>query len=146
MTVGRCASTLQHVSLMISVVGPSEISFDDKEYPLPYAATAEYISSLKQAFLDAVERCKVIGFDFIEIHSAHGYLFHEFLSPLSNHRTDQYGGNLENRLRLPLEIAELVRKAWDGPLFVRFSASDWLEEVEGPEKARPGEKEEWGWW
>jgi len=93
-----------------------------------------------------VERCKTIGFDFIEIHAAHGYLFHNFLSPLSNHRKDQYGGNLENRLRLPLEVVEAVRAKWDKPLFVRFSASDWLEEVEGPEKANPGQTEEWGWW
>lgn len=70
----------------------------------------------------------------------------EFTSPLSNRRTDQYGGSLENRLRLPLEITKLVRDAWDKPLFYRLSASDWLDEVEGPEKAHPGQKEEYGWW
>jgi 2,4-dienoyl-CoA reductase-like NADH-dependent reductase (Old Yellow Enzyme family) len=74
--------------------------------------------------------------------------FPEFASPLTNRRTDEYGGNLENRLRLPLEVAELIRKAWDKPLFYRVSASDWLENVEGPEKKSPshGEKEEWAWW
>ena len=70
----------------------------------------------------------------------------EFTSPLTNKRTDAYGGSLENRLRLPLEVTELIRKAWDGPLFYRVSASDWLEGVEGPEKASPGQTEEWGWW
>lgn len=72
----------------------------------------------------------------------------EFASPLTNRRTDEYGGHLENRLRLPLEVAELIRKAWDKPLFYRVSASDWLENVEGPEKkgSSSGEKEEWAWW
>lgn len=106
-------------------------------------------------------RCKVIGFDFIEIHGAHGYFLHgesswyrrisdtdttEFKSPLSNHRTDAYGGSLENRLRLPLEVAQLVREKWDKPLFYRLSASDWLDSVDGPEKAHPGQKEEYAWW
>jgi 2,4-dienoyl-CoA reductase-like NADH-dependent reductase (Old Yellow Enzyme family) len=73
--------------------------------------------------------------------------FSEFASPLTNRRTDEYGGNLENRLRLPLEVAELIRKAWDKPLFYRVSASDWLENVEGPEKgASSNEKDEWAWW
>ncbi|RSH87413.1 hypothetical protein EHS25_003323 [Saitozyma podzolica] len=130
-----------------NVVGPSEISFQPGKYPNPIAATSEYIKKLKQAYLDAVERCKKAGFDFIEIHGAHGYLFHEFASPLTNRRTDEYGGNLENRLRLPLEVAELIRKAWDKPLFYRVSASDWLENVEGPEKgASSNEKDEWAWW
>jgi len=86
------------------------------------------------------------GFDYIEIHGAHGYLFHEFTDPITNKRTDHYGGSLENRLRLPLEVAQIVRQAWDGPLFYRVSASDWLDDVLGPEKARPGEKEEYAWW
>ena len=127
-------------------VGPSPISFSEGHYPDPIEASAEYIQNLKQAFLDAVERCRKIGFDFIEIHGAHGYFIHEFCSPLSNKRTDQYGGSLENRIRLPLEIAQIVRQAWDGPLFYRTSASDWLDDVEGPEKAFPGQKEEYKWW
>ncbi len=69
------------------------------------------------------------GFDFVEIHGAHGYLLHEFLSPLANQRTDEYGGSLENRIRLPLEVADAVRAAWPEhlPLFMRISATDWAD-------------------
>lgn len=82
--------------------------------------------------------------DFIEVHSAHGYFLHEFLSPLSNTRTDDFGGQpLENRLRLPLNIVKRVREAWgtEKPLFVRVSASDW---AEGPEKGEDGKWKQWG--
>jgi 2,4-dienoyl-CoA reductase-like NADH-dependent reductase (Old Yellow Enzyme family) len=123
-------------------MGPSAISFDDATNPMPHEATPEYIASVKEAYRAAVRRCKAAGFDFIEIHGAHGYFIHNFLSPLSNHRTDAYGGSLENRLRLPLEIVEIVRSEWDGPLFMRFSATDWLEDVEGPERVG----DEWKWW
>lgn len=78
--------------------------------------------------------------DFIEIHAAHGYLFHNFLSPLSNIRTDAYGQSLPNRLRFPLRVIERIRATWDKPLFVRISATDW---AEGPEK---GTDEEWTSW
>ncbi|ORY34039.1 hypothetical protein BCR39DRAFT_518221 [Naematelia encephala] len=128
-----------------NVVGPSPIAFDPK-YPHPVEASSEYIADLKQSWLNAVERCKQIGYDFVEIHGAHGYLFHEFVDPISNKRTDQYGGSFENRIRLPLEVAKAIRAAWDGPLFYRLSASDWLEDVLGPEKAYPGQKEEWAFW
>jgi 2,4-dienoyl-CoA reductase-like NADH-dependent reductase (Old Yellow Enzyme family) len=80
--------------------------------------------------------------DFIEIHGAHGYLINSFLSPLSNNRTDQYGGSFENRARLAIEIVELARVHWKGPLFFRVSASEWAEEL-GPEKDENGE---WKWW
>lgn len=80
--------------------------------------------------------------DFIEIHGAHGYLLHEFLSPLSNVRQDKWGGpSLENRLRLILDLAKRVREAWDKPLFVRLSATDW---AEGPEKDEEGNWKQWG--
>lgn len=72
-----------------------------------------------------------------------GYFLHEFIDPISNKRTDKYGGSLENRLRLPLEIAEVVRQKWDKPLFYRLSATDWLEESLGKEKNANGE---WVWW
>lgn len=80
--------------------------------------------------------------DFIEIHGAHGYLLHSFYSPLSNNRTDQYGGSLENRLRLPLRIAQTIRDAWgpSKPLFFRLSATDWAES----EKDDQGEWKSWG--
>lgn len=70
----------------------------------------------------------------------------EFTSPLTNRRTDQYGGSYANRTRLPLEITKLIRKAWDKPLLYRISASDWLDNIEGPEKSHPGEEEEYNWW
>lgn len=85
----------------------------------------------QESYKAAVKRSLAAGFDAIEIHSAHGYLLHEFLSPVANKRTDQYGGSFENRTRLLIETAELVRAAIpeDMPLFVRVSATDWLEEV-----------------
>ncbi|KIR67195.1 oxidoreductase [Cryptococcus bacillisporus CA1873] len=125
------------------VVAPSEISFKAGDYPDPIEASIEYLESLKKAYADAVERCSKIGFDFIEIHGAHGYFLHEFIDPISNKRTDKYGGSLENRLRLPLEIAQVVREKWDKPLFYRLSATDWLEESLGKEKNANGE---WAWW
>ncbi|AAW40788.1 oxidoreductase, putative [Cryptococcus deneoformans JEC21] len=125
------------------VVAPSEISFLEGDYPDPIEASIEYLESLKKAYADTVERCSKIGFDFIEIHGAHGYFLHEFVDPISNKRTDKYGGSLENRLRLPLEIAEIVRQKWDKPLFYRLSATDWLEESLGKEKNANGE---WVWW
>lgn len=80
--------------------------------------------------------------DFIEVHAAHGYLQHEFTSPLSNTRTDQYGGSLENRLRFPLQVTKRLRAVWDKPLFIRISATDW---AEGPEKdPATGEWKQWG--
>lgn len=78
--------------------------------------------------------------DFIELHAAHGYLLHEFLSPLSNVRTDAYGGSLENRMRFPLRIASKIRSAWSKPFFVRLSTTDW---AAGPEK---GEDGAWKYW
>ncbi|KAI0639578.1 FMN-linked oxidoreductase [Trametes polyzona] len=123
------------------VYGPSEIPFSDL-YPKPSALTATELSQLVDAFVKATERSKEAGFDFIEIHGAHGYLLHEFVSPLSNDRTDEYGGSLENRLRFPLEVARKVRAAWGKPLFVRISAVEW---AEGPEKdPGTGEWKQWG--
>ena len=108
------------------VVAPSELSFDTQS-PVPRALTLEEIADLQQAFVQAAQRAVTAGFQVVEIHVAHGYLLHEFLSPLSNHRSDRYGGTLENRIRLPIEIVEAVRSVLpDGvPLWVRISASDW---------------------
>jgi 2,4-dienoyl-CoA reductase-like NADH-dependent reductase (Old Yellow Enzyme family) len=102
----------------------------------------EQIQEVKDAFIAAVKRAKVIGFDFIEIHAAHGYLMNSFMSPLSNVREDQYGGSFENRIRLPMEIIKAVRTEWSGPLFCRISASEWADEL-GPEKDEQGN---WKWW
>ncbi|WWC94179.1 hypothetical protein V866_001018 [Kwoniella sp. B9012] len=126
-----------------NVQAPSAISFNPGKYADPVEITTEYINNLKKAYADATERCKKIGFDFIEIHGAHGYLLHEFVDPVSNKRTDSYGGSLDNRIRLPLELAQLLREKWDKPLFYRVSATDWLDEEFGAEK---GENGDWAWW
>ena len=95
----------------------------------PQALDGAGLARVKAAFVQATERAARLGFDLIELHSAHGYLLHEFLSPLSNRREDEYGGSLENRLRFPLEVFEAVRAAWPGdrPLGLRLSAVDWIE-------------------
>lgn len=108
------------------VVAPSAIAYSNR-YLTPRALNHEEIESLIQDFAEATKRSLTAGFEVIEIHMAHGYLLHEFLSPLSNQRTDEYGGNLENRMRFPQEVMQAVRKVWPMhlPLFVRISATDW---------------------
>lgn len=110
------------------VLGPSAVPFREGE-PDPIALDAEGLRRIKQAFADATRRALAAGFDAIEIHSAHGYLLHSFLSPLSNRRTDEYGGSRSNRMRLLLETTELVRSILPEsmPLLVRISATDWVE-------------------
>jgi 2,4-dienoyl-CoA reductase-like NADH-dependent reductase (Old Yellow Enzyme family) len=95
----------------------------------PQALDAAGLARVKQAFADAAARADRIGIDAIEVHSAHGYLLHEFLSPLANRREDEYGGSLENRLRFPLEVFEAIRASFPAnkPVGVRLSASDWVE-------------------
>ena len=94
--------------------------------------TKEDIQDFKRAFIAAVKRALATGFDAIEIHCAHGYLLHQFLSPVTNHRNDEYGGSFENRTRLTCEIVDLTRQLipHSMPLFLRISATDWLEETE----------------
>jgi 2,4-dienoyl-CoA reductase-like NADH-dependent reductase (Old Yellow Enzyme family) len=110
-------------------VAPSAISFGGK-YPVPRELSKEEIKDLISAFAKSAERAVEAGFDLVEIHAAHGYLIHQFLSPISNLRNDEYGGSFENRTRLILEISKAVRSAIPDsmPLFVRISASDWLED------------------
>ncbi|KAK3938016.1 hypothetical protein QBC46DRAFT_391159 [Diplogelasinospora grovesii] len=114
------------------VVGPSAIAFNE-DHAMPREMTLDEIAQLKEDFVAAARRAVAAGFDVIELHNAHGYLLHEFVSPASNKRTDQYGGSFENRVRLTLEIVEAIRAVIpkDMPLFVRISATDWLEEAEG---------------
>lgn len=109
-------------------VAPSAISFGGK-YPTPRALTRDEILSLVSSFAAAAKRAVSVGFDLVEIHAAHGYLIHQFLSPISNTREDEYGGSFENRIRFILDITKAVRAAIPDsmPLFVRISASDWLE-------------------
>ncbi|KAF9506242.1 hypothetical protein BS47DRAFT_455481 [Hydnum rufescens UP504] len=91
--------------------------------------TLEYINQLEDKYGAATRQAAAAGFDFLEIHGAHGYLVHNFLSPLSNAREDKYGGSLENRFRFPLQIAKHVRAQWGEkkPLFSHLSATDWAE-------------------
>ncbi len=106
---------------------PSAIPFADG-WHTPEAYTLAEIEALKAAFVEATKRADRVGFDLIEIHGAHGYLLHQFISPLSNKRTDQYGGSRENRIRLPLEIFAAMRAVWPKhkPLGIRISAVDWM--------------------
>ncbi len=109
-------------------LAPSPLPFATS-YPVPREMTRKDIDELVQQFASAAKRCLDAGFEVIEIHMAHGYLCHQFLSPLSNHRIDEYGGSLANRIKAPLRVAEAVRKSWPDnlPVFVRVSATDWVE-------------------
>jgi 2,4-dienoyl-CoA reductase-like NADH-dependent reductase (Old Yellow Enzyme family) len=110
------------------VVAPSAIAFAPN-YPMPAAVTVERIGAIVDAFGKAAQRALDAGFRLLEIHSAHGYFLHEFLSPLSNHRSDQYGGSFENRTRIVREVVGRVRRFWPErlPLFIRISSTDWVE-------------------
>lgn len=112
-----------------NVIGPSDVPFKD-EFPTPKAMTKADIEQLKKDWVAAVKRAVKAGVDFVEIHNAHGYLLMSFVSPAVNHRTDEYGGSFENRIRLTMEIAKLTRENVpdDMPVFLRISATDWLEE------------------
>ena len=110
--------------------GPSALAYDPaKKWHTPVALDAVGLKRVKQAFVDAAERSLRLGFDLIELHGAHGYLLNQFLSPLSNHRTDEYGGTAEKRRRFPLEVFEAVRRIWpaEKALGVRLSAIEWVE-------------------
>jgi 2,4-dienoyl-CoA reductase-like NADH-dependent reductase (Old Yellow Enzyme family) len=109
-------------------VAPSAIPFNEGG-PAPAALSTKEIAGLIQSFAASARRAFAAGFDVLELHSAHGYLLHEFLSPLSNHRTDNYGGAFENRVRFLLETTDAVRAIWPErlPLWVRISATDWAE-------------------
>lgn len=108
-------------------VAPSPIAFGD--WPAPRELGRAEINALVEQFASAARRALQAGFEVAEIHAAHGYLLHEFLSPLSNVRTDEYGGDLAGRSRLLVEVVDAVRAVWpaEQPLFVRFSATDWAE-------------------
>lgn len=108
-------------------VAPSPVPFDN--YPKPVELSKEDMKALLLEFKKATRRSYDAGFEVAEIHMAHGYLLHQFMSPLSNHRNDEYGGSFENRIRFPLEVAQTVREAWPDtfPLFVRISSTDWVE-------------------
>jgi 2,4-dienoyl-CoA reductase-like NADH-dependent reductase (Old Yellow Enzyme family) len=126
-------------------VAPSPAPFH-REDPVPHALTEDEIRGLVNSFAFAARRAYNAGFNLVEIHAAHGYLIHEFLSPLSNHRTDEYGGSFENRIRFALEVIRSVRAVWPEvlPLWLRISATDWAaggwtldESVELAKRVRP---------
>ena len=107
---------------------PSALPFKP-EWPAPHEMERTDLERVLEQFEEAAVLCDDAGFEVIELHMAHGYLFHEFLSPLTNHRADEFGGSFENRIRFPLEIASSVRRVWPDkfPLFVRISSTDWVD-------------------
>lgn len=108
------------------VVGPSPISFPGFDNT-PRELTEDDIFGIITDFREAATRARTAGFDVVEIHGAHGYLLHQFYSPLSNQRTDRWGGDFDGRVRLTREVSRAIRAVWDGPLFVRISATDWTD-------------------
>jgi len=118
-----------------TTVAPSALPYGPG-WHVPQALTKEGMREVKQQFVDAAKRAVRIGFDLAELHAAHGYLLHEFLSPISNQRADEYGGSLENRMRFPLEVFDAVRAVWpkERPLGARVSATDWIDGGWTPEE------------
>lgn len=112
-------------------VAPSAIAFEGMK--TPKELSKEEITKVIAAFKEAAVRAKKAGFDLIELHGAHGYLINEFLSPLSNHRTDEYGGSVEKRYLFLQQIIEAVKEEWQGPLFVRISSTDYNEQGNTPD-------------
>ena len=119
-----------------TTVAPSALPLDEG-WPAPQALSATEIDRLVESYVTAALRVARVGIDLVELHCAHGYLLHQFLSPIANRRTDVYGGSLENRMRLPLRIAAAVREAWpaERPMGARITGTDWLEGGFGIEEA-----------
>ncbi|MFW6321124.1 MAG: NADH:flavin oxidoreductase/NADH oxidase [Halohasta sp.] len=116
------------------VLGPTDepYPYGDQEAPTTRRMSRDEMDAVTEAFVDAAERADRAGFEIAEVHAAHGYLLHEFLSPVTNTREDDYGGAFANRIRFPLEVVRAVRDVWpdDKPLFIRISATDWLDDRE----------------
>lgn len=128
-----------------SVIAPSDRPYPrEGETPPLEPMTSEDIDRLVTKFADAARRARSAGFEIAEIHAAHGYLLHEFLSPVSNRRTDEYGGSFENRIRLVLEVTRAVREVWpdEQPIFVRISATDWLDDP-SPDERPLDDRDSW---
>lgn len=120
----------------VPVVAPSSIPFDEG-WQVPQALDEAGMARITDDFASAARRAAAAGFRVAEIHAAHGYLLHQFLSPIANQRTDSFGGSLENRMRFPLRVVEAIRSAWPDelPLFLRISVTDWVEGGFVPEEA-----------
>ena len=112
-----------------TVIGPSAEPYA-AGFPAPVAMTEETITEVKDAFVAATRRAREAGFQILELHAGHGYLFHQFFAPVSNHRTDRYGGSLDNRVRFLMETIDAVRTEWphELPLFIRVSLTDWVQD------------------
>ncbi|KAF8871039.1 FMN-linked oxidoreductase [Mucidula mucida] len=137
---GKNVASVEEGEWPYTVYGPCDLRFNE-EHNLPKEMTVDDMSRVEDAYVAAIQRCKKIGFDFIEIHAAHGYLLTSFLSPFSNRRTDEYGGQpLENRFRFPLRLLKRCREVWEKPMFVRISATEW---GDGSECANDGS---WKYW
>ncbi len=119
-----------------AIFAPTPVAFNE-HYKIPKELTVQEIKATVLAFKKAALRAKAAGFDMVEIHAAHGYLLNEFLSPLTNHRSDEYGGAVENRYRILREVIDAVRSVWDKAIFVRISASDWTKGGMTPEAYLP---------
>ena len=127
----KAGCQLGHAGRQLGIAGrqsiaPSAIPFTATS-PVPQALTIDGIREVVEAFRQGARRAREAGFDVVEVHTAHGYLLNEFLSPLGNHRTDEYGGSHENRYRIVREVIDAVRSEWQGPLFVRISTTDYVE-------------------
>jgi 2,4-dienoyl-CoA reductase-like NADH-dependent reductase (Old Yellow Enzyme family) len=116
-----------------STQGPSAVPHLPQETP-PKELSVQDMADITQAFVEAAKRAEAIGIEAIELHGAHGYLIHQFLSPIANHRTDAYGGNFDGRTRFPMEVFQAVRAVFKGALGMRISASDWVENGWTPEE------------
>jgi NADPH2 dehydrogenase len=129
MQINHAGSAAEKEIIGTIPVVPSAVVNPRKENDIPHELTTNEISNIVTAFQNAASRVKSSGFDGVEIHSAHGYLLNQFFSPLSNKRTDEYGGNVLNRIRIHLEVIEAVRKTVgaDFPIFLRLGASDYIE-------------------
>ncbi len=125
---GRKAWTPMKGAGPLPAVAPSPVPFD-ADWTAPHALTPEELDGITSAYRAAALRAVRVGFDVVEVHAAHGYLLHQFLSPIANHRTDAYGGPLENRARMLLRVVDAVREVWpmSQPLLVRLSSTDWIE-------------------
>jgi len=125
---GNGMSTVEENGWPDNIVAPSAIAYDNN-FTVPKELSKEQIKEVVNDFGEAARRANEAGFDIVEIHSAHGYLLHQFLSPITNKRTDEYGGSFENRIRLCLEVIESVKANWpsEKPIFIRFTCADYVE-------------------